>query len=290
MDSLILHNNRIIPLSEVRLSPGQAGLLAGWGVFTTLRVYRGQPFEFHRHWERMARDAARLGLEMIWSESDVASQIVELAGANRRPEGMARVWFVRNQGGLWADNVPRPATDLLVFTRELAPWPAVHRLLLVPHAIYSVGVLAGAKMLSWAQNTLLAERARAEGCDDALLLNERDELAECTSANVFLVRDGRALTPPLSSGCLPGVTREVLLEIAPEAGIEIEERTLRPEDLERADEVFISSTTREVAGVGFVGSGRGDPLKWAAPGKVTEALEAAFQRYVHKKLGPPAAG
>lgn len=285
MDRLILHNDRVIPLAEAQLSPGQAGLLAGWGVFTTLRIYRGQPFEFHRHWERMARDAARLGIEMIYSESSVASGIVELARANHRPEGMARVWFVRNQGGLWADDAPRPATDLLVFTRELVPWPAEHRLLVVPHAIYSAGVLAGAKMLSWAQNSLLAERARRQGYDDALLLNERGELAECTSANVFLAIAGKVLTPPLASGCLAGVTRDVLFEIAPRAGIELREHVLAPDDLAKAEEVFISSTTREVAGVAFIRSAQGPEIKWQVPGTLTAALESAFQRYVEDKFG-----
>lgn len=280
MDRLILHNDRVIPLSDARLSPGQAGFMAGWGVFTTLRIYRGSPFEFHRHWGRMTRDAARLGIEMMYGKSDVASGVVELARANNRPEGMARVWFVRNQGGLWADEVPRPATDMLVFTRDLVPWPAEHRLLVVPHAIYSAGVLAGAKMLSWAQNSLLAERARRQGYDDALLLNERGELAECTSANVFLVIGGKVLTPPLASGCLAGVTRDVLFEIAPRAGIELLEQPLTPEDLARAEEVFISSTTREVAGVGFVGPAQGAEMKWKVPGRITAALESAFQRYV----------
>lgn len=284
MDPLILHNDGVIPLAEARLSPGQAGLLAGWGVFTTLRLYRGQPFEFHRHWERMTRDAVRLGIPMIYRESAVEGGIVELARANTRPEGMARVWFVRNQGGLWADSVPRPATDLLVFTRDLVPWPAEHRLLVVPHVIYSAGVLAGAKMLSWAQNSLLAERARAQGYDDALLLNERGELAECTSANVFLVTGGKVLTPPLSSGCLAGVTRDVLFEIAPRAGIELGEQALTPDDLARAEELFISSTTREVAGVAFVASAQGAAKKWQVPGRTTAALESAFQRYVEQKL------
>ncbi|HEV2424074.1 MAG TPA: aminotransferase class IV [Terriglobia bacterium] len=283
MDPLILHNGSLTPLAEARLSPGQAGLLAGWGVFTTLRIYRSQPFEFHRHWERMRRDATRLGIEMIYSESAVASSIVELARANQRPEGMARVWFVRNQGGLWADEAPRPATDLLVFTRDLVPWPAEHRLLIVPHALYSAGVLAGAKMLSWAQNSLLAERARRQGYDDALLLNERGELAECTSANVFLVIGGNVLTPPLASGCLAGVTRDVLFEIAPRAGIELREQVLTPGDLSRAEEVFISSTTREVAGVGFVASAEGGEMKWRVSGRVTTALGSMFQRYVDDK-------
>jgi branched-chain amino acid aminotransferase len=135
-------------------------------------------------------------------------------------------------------------------------------------------------MLSWAQNVLLLERARAGGFDDALLLNERGELAECTSANIFLVRRGEVFTPPLSSGCLPGVTREVLLGIAAQAGVAIREEVLTLDDLSGAEEVFISSTTREVAGVKFVSP------RWSyvAPGQITTTLEAAFTSYVQRTL------
>jgi branched-chain amino acid aminotransferase len=285
MDSLILHNERTVPLAEAHLSPGQAGLLAGWGVFTTLRLYEGQPFEFHRHWLRMARDAARLNLAMVYDEEIVRQNIVRLAEANGRDEGMARVWFVRNRGGLWAGDTQGPATDLIIFTRDTVPWPEAHRLLLQPNAIFSAGVLAGAKILSWAQNALLFERARALGLDDALLMNEKSELAECTSANVFLVRSGQVLTPPLSSGGLAGVTREVLLEIAPRAGIEIVEQPVGPRDLDSAEEVFISSTTREVAGVSLVHPN----WQFPCPGKLTRELAALFKAYVKAQLAATAA-
>lgn len=284
MDRLILHNEAILPIDQVRLSPGQVGLLMGWGVFTTLRLYRGSPFEFERHWERMARDAMRLQVPIGRDREKVRAAIAELATANCRPEGMARVCFVRNEGGLWESPVShgakRPPADLLVFTRDLVPRPAAHRLCLQPMAIFSASVYAGAKMLSWAPNSVLLEKARADGFDDALLLNEKGQVGECTSANFFLVQGGKVFTPPLSSGCLPGVTREILLEIAPHAGIELLEQELTIEHLSAAEEVFISSTTREVAAVEFIGP----RWNYRAPGKITLRLDAAFQSYVQFTL------
>jgi branched-chain amino acid aminotransferase len=256
------------------------GLLMGWGVFTTLRIYNGVPFAFERHWERMVWDAERLGIALDYDEGAVRKAIVELAAANHRPEGAARLSFVKNHGGLWADAQGCPPIDLLIFTRELAVWPASHKLLLVPNAIFSMGRLAGAKMLSWVNNAGTLERVHAQGFDDALLLNEQGQLAECTSANVFLVRGGQILTPPLASGCLPGITREVLREVIPAAGYTLEEQDLTPADLDSAEEVFISSTTREVAGVGSI-----DPnWKFPAPGKITRQLAVAFQSYVKAHL------
>jgi len=280
MDTLIFHNGRIIPLSEARLSPGQMGLLMGWGVFTTLRVYEGKPFAFDRHWARMAHDAERLGMSLGYEQEPVRQFVSNLAEANGRPEGMARVSFVKNRGGLWTEAGDSPETDLIIFTRQLVPWPAVHRLKLQQHALYSATRLAGAKMLSWVQNAGLLEKAHAEGFDDVLLLNENGQLAECTSANIFLVHENRVLTPPLASGCLPGVTRDVLREVVPQAGFELSEQNLTPDDLASASEVFISSTTREVAAVGSIDA----QWRFNAPGKITTTLGRCFKDYVRSYL------
>jgi branched-chain amino acid aminotransferase len=276
MDRLILHNDRIIPIEEVHLSPLQAGLLTGLGVFTTLRLYRGQPFRFDLHWHRVARDARRLEIPLCFEEPAVRRAIVRLAAVNNRQEGAVRVSFIKNSGGLWTSPPDCPPTDLLAFTYELRAWPAVHRLRMQPMAIFAAGIYSGTKMLSWAPNTALFDKARADGFDDALLLNERGQLVECTSANVFLVRVGQVSTPPLSSGCLAGVTRSILFEIAPTVGVRIIEQDLTPEDLASAQECFVSSTTRQVAAVGHINPG----WDYSAPGPVTRALEEAFARYV----------
>jgi len=280
MDSLIFHNDRIVPLEEVHLSPGQVGLLMGWGVFTTLRIYRGVPFALERHWARMTRDAERLEIAMPYECDKVRQAIMQLAAANQRREGMARVSFVKNQGGLWSQAEHLPPTDLLIFTRQLVAWPAAHRLVIQSGGIFSGGRYAGAKMLSWVPHAAVLQRAHEAGFDDALLLNEKGQLAECTSANIFLVREGVVLTPPLSSGCLAGITREILFEIAPQAGIVIREVELTADDLSTAQEVFVSSTTREVAGVGNISP----QWSYPCPGAKTTALEAAFQRYVESYL------
>jgi len=280
MDRLIFHNDRIIPLEEARLSPGQVGLLMGWGVFTTIRVYQGLPFAFERHWARMSRDATLLGVPLCYEQETVRQAIIDLARANRHPESMARVSFVKNKGGLWGEEHDRPETDLLIFIRELVAWPAAQRLRLEPGGINSAGPYAGAKMLSWVSHAAVLEKAHAEGFDDALLVNEKGNLAECTSANVFLIRGGEVLTPLLSSGCLGGITREILFEIAPRSGVRLREQCLTTDDLNSADEVFISSTTREVAAVGSISP----EWKFQAPGPVSQRLEEAFRSYVREYL------
>ena len=135
-------------------------------------------------------------------------------------------------------------------------------------------------MLSWVPHAAALERAHAEGFDEFLLLNEKGRIAECSSANVFLVSGGRALTPPLASGCLPGVTREILLEIAPKAGIDVVEQDLALDDLSSAQEAFISSTTREVAAVESISPN----WSYKVPGPVTQALDRAFREYVKSEI------
>lgn len=281
IDNLIAHNREVKSLDKARLSPGQAGLLLGWGVFSTLRLYGGAPFEFHRHWERMARDAARLRVSLSLTSSEAAELLARLARQNQRSEGMARISFVRNGGGAWAGaGGDYPPADMLMFTQGLPSWPSSYRLLPQEGAVFSAGIFAGAKMLSWASNSCVMEKARQEGYDDALLLNEHGQLAECTSANIFLVEKGVISTPPLASGCLPGVTREILLAIGPGAGIPIEEKELTLSSLDRAEEVFLSSTTREVGGVREIGN----RWKYPAPGKLTRAAAEVFKHYVAGKL------
>jgi len=281
MDPLIFHNDRILPLKQAHLSPGQTGLLMGWGVFTTLRVYQGVPFALERHWARLTHDAGHLAMSLNdYGLTSLRDAVVEVVHANHRPEATARVSFVKNSGGLWSQADSHRPVDLLVFTRELTAWPAVHRLLLQPAGVYSGGEFAGTKVLSWVRNAATLEKVHGQGYDDALLVNEKGHVAECTSANIFLVRDGVVLTPPLDSGCLPGITREVVLEIAPAHDIEIREQNITVEDLSAAEEVFITSTTREVAAVGSI-----DPQwRYPTPGKVTSTLARAFQAYVRSYL------
>jgi branched-chain amino acid aminotransferase len=134
------------------------------------------------------------------------------------------------------------------------------------------------KVTSWLNNVWNLYEAQQGGYDEVVLLNERGEVAECTAANIFCVRDGRVLTPPLPSGCLEGVTRGVVLEIGAGAGVPVEERTLMPEDLYSADGVFISSTNRNIIAAGEI-NGRKIPT---APLPVMQKLEKAFSAYVRE--------
>jgi branched-chain amino acid aminotransferase len=276
----VFHNDRLLPVTEVRLSPGQAGLLNGWGLFTTVRIYEGIPFAFERHWKRLQRDAERTHCPFPFEESVVRAQLAEVLRANQVREGAARVYVIYNQVGFWRSDEDFPRADLLLCSADLPAYREPARLGLREHGRHAASPLVGVKVISWLDNVWNYYEAQQAGFDEVVLLNERGEVAECTAANIFCVKDGRVATPPVAAGCLQGITRSVLLEIGAGAGAPVEERVLRPEDLYAADEIFISSTNRNLLGVGEV---NGRKIA-AAPGAVTLKLEKAFGEYVRQYL------
>jgi branched-chain amino acid aminotransferase len=273
----ILHNDRIHEASETVLAPGQVGLLSGWGVFTTLRVADGVPFAFERHWARISRDAAAMHVPLPGDPESLRQRLLELVEANRAFNSTLRLVIVRNGGGMWAGPSNGRASDVLALTADSKDWGEGVKLGIVPHARHAACEFSTTKILSWAMNLTWVETAQQRGLDEVILLNEFGDVAECTSANIFASIGGQVWTPPISSGCLPGITREVLLSEINVPGIRINEKTLTRAELENADEVFITSTTRNLLPVHEIEGkkiGRSDGTR--------HALAAAFGEYVDR--------
>jgi len=271
----VFHNDALLPIEKVRLSPGQAGLICGWGIFTTLRISRGEAFAYERHWRRLEKDANLTRLPMPYTAAKVRVHLHEVIRANKVTEGCARIYLVYNTVGFWQSDEKLPQVDLIIYSAGLPEHRETVRLALREQGRHATSPMAGVKSISWLNNVWAVGEAVKEGFDEVVMLNERGEVAECTSANIFAVKNEKILTPPLNSGCLEGVTRGILMEIAPEAGVSVIEQTLRPEDLYSADEVFISSTNRNLISVGEIAGN-----KIPAPGSVCERLNDLFDAYV----------
>ncbi len=268
----VFHNDRLVPIDQVRLSPGQGGLLSGWGLFTTMRIFQGEAFAYERHWPRLEKDSGRTRLPFPFDPAQVRRQLSDLLKANQVVEGTARIYMIYNRVGAWQSDEEMPLVDLILCTAELPAPPELARLANGAHGRHAASPLAGVKVTSWLNNVWHLAEAQKAGWSEVVLLNERGEVAECTTANIFSVKDGTVSTPPLSSGCLEGVTRSVLLEVGPHSGVPMIEQTLTPEDLYSADEVFITSTNRSLLGVCEI-AGHKYP---AAPGPIAQKLEQAF--------------
>ena len=277
---VVFHNNRLLPVEEVRLSPGQAGLLSGWGLFTTIRIIEGIPFAFERHWQRLARDAERTHCPFPFEQGTVRAQLDEVLRANEVREGCARIYAIYNQFGIWRSDESFPDADLLMYSSDLPPHRDRARLGLREHGRHAASPLAGVKVTSWLNNLWNLHEAQQDGFDEVVLLNERGEVSECTAANIFCVRSGHVVTPPLSSGCLAGITRSVLLEIGPQVGVSVEERTLFPGDLYTAEEVFISSTNRNVIPVTEIDGREVGSAKRPVMAKLEKVFTSYIREYV----------
>jgi branched-chain amino acid aminotransferase len=281
MHRFLLHNDAVLDTGQRDLAAGQVGLLNGWGVFSTVRVADGVLFAFERHWERMRRDAVRMRVPFPENIQWLRTRLMRLVDANDAHNATLRVVVVRNRGGLYeAPNLDRDF-DLIAFTTNLKPWGESARLTVKAQARHAQCEFAGAKILSWSQNLTWYEEAHEQGFDEVVLLNERGEVSECTSANIFAIRGGEVATPPLNSGCLPGITREILLEQIHLPGVSLVEKTLLPEDLECADQIFLTSSTRDLLPVSHV---EGLNVKSRGLGTLKD-LAKAFENYRESYVG-----
>jgi len=251
MHRLVLHNDTILDGSQPSLAPGQVGVMTGWGVFSTLRVREGVLFAWERHVARMRRDAKLLRVPFPEDGAELHAALLPLIEANQAYNATLRVNVVRNHGGAFYVPGSR-AYDVVAFTADLAHWGESVRLGVVPQARHAQNVFAGTKVTSWGFNLTWYEKAHDEGYDEVLLLDESGFVSECTSANIFAVFGTEVRTPPLTCGCLPGITRDILLTEVDHGQHLVREQALTLADLEAADAVFITSTTRDLLPVASV--------------------------------------
>lgn len=271
----LLHNWEIRDTRENLVSPGQVGLLNGWGVFSTLRVKQGVLFAWERHVARMKKDAALMHVPFPDDSGRMLAGLGKLVEANQAENSTLRVAVIRNTGGMFDGPAIERPYDIIAFTKDLVDWTPGVRLMTTANARHSNSPFAGTKILSWSMNLTWLEQARQAGFDEMLLLDDRGNVSECTSANIFAVFGNEVRTPPLASGCLPGITRAILLEEIHVDGIRVVEQPLTPAELGQADAVFITSSTRDLLQVGVVDS---TAMGTSAP--VRDALNRAMQEYI----------
>ncbi len=282
-------DGELLDLRDARISPLDRGLTVGDGVFETLRVYGGVPFAWRRHTERLAHSAAGLGLALPDAER-LRSAADAVVAANGLAEARLRVTVTGGEGppgSSRAGAIPRAFMVAVPFVAA----PATTRAAIAPWTRNERSATAGLKTISYAANVRALAYAQERGADEALFANTSGNLCEATGSNAFVVRDGVALTPPQSAGCLLGVTRALLLELAPGCGVEAREADLPMSELPSVSELFLTSTTREVQALDtLVDPTRVDQTPDVrhldAPGPVAVCLAAAFRDLVARDLDP----
>jgi branched-chain amino acid aminotransferase len=286
MKATVNVNGRITDDLHAVISVFDHGFLYGEGVYETLRTYNGQPFLFDRHMRRLRTSAGMLTLQIPISDDEIDRRFRETmraAGLDGGParESYIRLLVTRGVGDLSYDPAVCPEPSLVVIVK-----PQVDP----PREAYENGVsviIASTvrnhpgtvnpliKSNNLINNALAGQEAIRRGAFEAVMRNYRGDLAECTTSNLFIVKEGAAVTPPLASGLLPGITRAFLFELGAERKIPVRETVLRDEDLFGADEAFLTSTTRELVPIVRVDD---RPIGVGTPGPVTRALLETYRR------------
>lgn len=265
-------NGNLVDRAEARVPIDDHGLVVGDGAFETLRTVRGQPLALTRHLRRLDRSLDALAIPRP-EASDLRRGVHECIAAFDGDEARVRITVTGGQGPLGSGAPHGPAT-VIIAAGELKA-RAEPTAITVPWTRNERGALAGLKTTSYAENVRALRSANAAGASEALFANTVDELCEGTGTNVFVVIDGVCLTPPLSSGCLAGVTRELVLEVA-----DITEQPLPFEVLQTADEVFLTSSTRDVQGLVRIDD------RTLEVGPVTTQIAAGFDALIAETTDP----
>jgi branched-chain amino acid aminotransferase len=237
-------NGRLVEPDEPVLSALDHGVTVGDGVFETAKIEGGRPFALRRHHARLQRSAAGLGLAPL--DLDVLDEgIKAVLDGSDLEFGRLRYSVTGGPGPLGSDRLPSAPTYIVLAGPQPRP-PESGALAVVPWTRNERSAVAGLKTTSYAENVVALAYAKERGALEAVFANTRGELCECTGSNIFVVRDGEVLTPPVDSALLPGITRELTIEWARLSGIPVRETALPLSVLDEADEVFITSTTKDV--------------------------------------------
>ncbi len=281
MAATINVNGRVFDQEHAVIPVFDHGFLYGEGVYETLRTYNRRPFLFERHMRRLRKSADMLSLHVPLSDAQIEARFGETLDAAALPgDAYIRILVTRGVGELTYDPAACPNPTIVVIVKPHVNPPAEVfargvKVSLVPvlrnHPSSLNPLIKSNNLLN---NALAMQHALRHGGFEGVMRNHRGELAELTQSNLFIVKNGAAMTPPVDAGLLPGITREFLFELGAAHGIPVRETVLRDEDLLGADEAFLTSTTRELVPIVQVDDHR---IGGGAPGPIAQSLLRHFR-------------
>jgi branched-chain amino acid aminotransferase len=298
MAATIYVNGRITGEQDAVIPVLDHGFLYGEGVYEVMRTYNRKPFLYGPHMDRMRKSASMINLDFPYSDDDLVSRIRETeeafyasqGEAGRRMEMYIRVLVTRGVGPMTYDPASCPVPTLVIIIKPQVDPPAEAysrgvKVILVPvvrNHPFSINPLIKSNNLL--NNALASQYAMRNGGFEAIMRNYRSEISECSQSNLFIVKDGKVLTPPIDAGLLAGITRAFVFEVGHACGVSVEERTMNDPDLFSADEMFLTSTTREIVPIVTVDD---RTIANGRPGPVTNALLQRFREKARSITGRP---
>ena len=281
MTRQIYISGKFVPQEDAKISVFDHGLLYGDGVFEGLRSYRGKVFRLREHIRRLYESAKAIWLEVPMSQDEMCDAVNEAVSRNKIEDGYIRLVVTRGAGtlGLDPNRCSDPQVIIIADAISLYPKELYEKGLEIITAsvqrTHPAALSPRIKSLNYLNNILAKIEGLQAGCIEALMLNHKGEVAECTGDNIFLVRNGVLYTPPLDAGILGGITRDAVIEAARGAGIEVREVPLTKHDVYIADECFLTGTAAEVVPVVTVDS---RTIGTGKPGPMTRDLEKRFHK------------
>lgn len=243
MERHFYFDGQILSGSDPVTLPISSALLYGKGVFTTVAIHNGQPLLWEKHWSRLERSADRLGLDLSeHSEKSTMKELFGLISSDQVIRGRARLTFFDLRSSVLWPVETELKTAFAITTGEAKPESEHFSLTFSPHLINSLSPLAGIKSCNYLEHVMVLEEAKKRGSDEAIRLNERGVVTSGCMANIFWLKDGELFTASLQTGCLPGTTREYVLE-----NVDCKEVEVEIEEVQAADSIFLTS-----AGLGIV--------------------------------------
>ncbi len=280
MSEIVYLNGSLIPRSQARISALDYGFLYGFGLFETMRAYGGRVFRLDRHLSRLARSAEMLGVPI--EALELKGAVMDTLQANKLGDARIRITISIGEGEM----VPDPSTcqkpTVLILAADYQPYPEQvyqkgFRAVVSSIRRNSQSPLSRLKSANYLESMLARQEARAAGVDEALCLNDKGLLAEASMSNIFLVADGTLKTPGQESGILPGITREAVLELALQLGINAIEHDILLDELFQAREAFFTNSLIEVMPLTELD---GKPIGSGKSGAITKRLMAAYRELV----------
>ena len=291
MTEIVYLNGRLVPRSEARLSPFDHGFLYGYGLFETVRAYDGRVFRLDSHLTRLRCSAESIGLTHSVLTTEEGKQSLKAAclatlEANELKDARIRLTVSAGEGDMTPDTHTCPEPTVLITARNLDPLPPEKYETGFKAAVSflrrnSQSPLSRLKSTCYLENVLARTTARASGYDEAILLNEQGYLAEGSTTNIFVVSHGELITPSFESGVLPGITREVVLEIARSSTMRVVERLVHLNDLVEAQEAFVTNSILELMPLVSI---EGNPIGTGKPSKLTKDLLFAYRKLVDEAV------
>jgi len=290
MEEIVYLNGSLMPRSQARVSVFDHGFLYGYGLFETMRAYHGTIFLLERHLKRLLNSAAVIGLSSELAEIDLGKACTDTLMANGLQDARLRLTVSRGEADSFSGSGTNITPTVLVTARSYQALPVQiynkgFRVGASSFRRYSQSLLSRLKSANYLLNVLAKKEAEAAGLDESLLLNERGLITEGSISNVFFVAHAGLVTPPVESGILPGITREVVMELADALGINVTEGEVRLEDLGQFGEAFLTNSVTEIMPLVEVRDNAGEVIAIGSgrPGKITKRLMAAYREMVERE-------